>query len=250
MPQWIITDIDGCLSPEESVVWELDRFLELARLSREASAGRGAIAPLTLCTGRPQPYVEVLMKLLDVRAPAIAENGAIIYSLAGNRARYGPGVTPEKVTALRRVRAYVQTELLPSIPEAVLQFGKETQVTIFSNRAELFGPLKERIETWLARHGGPDVLINASHFYLNVSLKGVDKGNALREVLAELGVGRDEVAGIGDTVGDLKIRDVVGFFACPANAQEEIKTVADYVSPRPMVEGLLDILTRPEFHRA
>jgi hypothetical protein len=42
----------------------------------------------------------------------------------------------------------------------------------------------------------------------------------------------------------------VGFFACPANARPAIKDVADYVSPHPLLQGVLDILDRPEFQRA
>ena len=90
--KWIITDLDGCVSPEESVPWALEPFVEFARQSRAASAGESDLAPLTLCTGRPQPYAEVLMKILDIRAPAICENGAVLYSLPDNRARIGPGL--------------------------------------------------------------------------------------------------------------------------------------------------------------
>ena len=76
--KWIITDLDGCVSPEESVPWDLALFFEFARLSRAASAGESVLAPLTLCTGRPQPYAEVLMKILDIRAPVICETGRAV----------------------------------------------------------------------------------------------------------------------------------------------------------------------------
>ena len=89
--KWIIADVDGCLSPEEAVPWDLERFWEIAQISREAATGRGTVAPLTLCTGRPQPYVEVLLKLLGIQVPAICENGAVLYSLRDNHPRYGPG---------------------------------------------------------------------------------------------------------------------------------------------------------------
>ncbi len=248
--KWIISDIDGCLSSEASVAWDMEAFLEFARRVREANAGRGALAPMTLCTGRPQPYVELLMKLLDVRAPAIAENGAVFYSLTGNRARYAPGVSEEKLLGMRTVRAFIETEVLPSFPDAILQFGKEAQVSIFSENVEVFGTIQERIEAYLRERGGPELLINASHLYLNCSLKGVNKGRALEMLQAELGVSREQTAGIGDTVGDLPLRRAVGFFACPANAHEEIKAVADYIAPRPQIEGVLDILARPECRRA
>ncbi|HPK02939.1 MAG TPA: HAD hydrolase family protein [Candidatus Sumerlaeota bacterium] len=247
--RWIIADVDGCLSPEDSVAWDLPPFLRLVETVRRANAGESDIAPLTLCTGRPQPYVEVLMKLFDVRAPAIVENGAVFYTLPDNTSRYGPGVTEDKLLGLRAVRAYIETDLLARFPEAVLQFGKEAQLSLFSRRTEQFAEMQRRIEAFVAERGGPDLLINASHFYLNISLRGVNKGNALRALMGELGVGHDDLAGIGDTVGDLPLREVVAFFACPANSQDEIKRVADYVSPFPFAEGVLDILRRPELRR-
>ena len=71
----------------------------------------------------------------------------------------------------------------------------------------------------------------------------------LQALLQELGVTKEEVAGIGDTEGDLPLRESVGFFACPANATQVIQDVADYVSPHPTVAGVLDILAHPELGR-
>src|SRR5512146_3020991 len=42
--KWIIADIDGCISPEESVPWDLDLFIQFARLSQAASRGQGPTA--------------------------------------------------------------------------------------------------------------------------------------------------------------------------------------------------------------
>jgi hypothetical protein len=247
--KWIIADIDGCLSPEESIPWDLERFFEFARIAREAAAGQGEIAPLTLCTGRPQPYVEVLLKILDVRAPAICENGAVLYTLHDNRSRFGPGITEEKILGLRAVRGFLEMEVLPRYPGLVYQFGKEAQLSIYCEQPEIFGPIQEEIADFVRKRGGPALSINASHYYLNISLDGVNKGRALSALLDELGVRRGEVAGIGDTVGDLPLREAVGYFACPANAQPGLKAVSDYVSPYPDIEGVLDILERPEFQR-
>lgn len=246
--KWIITDLDGCVSPEESVPWDLDLFFEFARMSRAASEGETSLAPLTLCTGRPQPYAEVLMKILDIRAPVICENGAVLYSLDDNWARVGPGVTPEKVRGLRAVRNFIETELLPEHPEAVIQFGKEAQLSVFSKDPLVLPKMQSRVEQFVSEHG-PELIINCSHYYLNLSLAGVNKGSTLHALLKELGVEPHEVAGIGDTVGDLPLRDTVGFFACPANSQAEIKAVADYVSPKPTIAGLLDILELSEMQR-
>jgi len=247
--KWIITDIDGCLSPEESIPWDLDLFLQFARLSREASEGRGALPPMTLCTGRPQPYAEVLMKILDIRAPAICENGAVLYTLAENRSYYGPGVTDEKVNNLRAVRAFIDSRILPHYPEAVYQFGKEAHLSVYCARPEVFDEIVPLLQDFVQKQGGPQPTIIPSHYYLNISMDGVDKGGTLEALMHELKVTRDELAGIGDTEGDLPLREAVGFFACPANSKPAVKEVADYVSPYRDIKGLLDILSRQELRK-
>ena len=95
----------------------------------------------------------------------------------------------------------------------------------------------------------PEVVISATPYYLNMSMAGVNKGNTLRALLEELGTDREHAAGIGDTEGDLPLRDAVGFFACPSNATPDVKKAADYVSPYPDIKGFLDILSRPELRR-
>ena len=245
----ILSDIDGCISPEESVAWDLQGFAEFARLSRDASAGITHLPPLTLCTGRPQPYVEALMKILDIRLPVICENGAVIYDLPENRAQYAPNVTPAKITGLRHLRQFIEEAILPAFPGSVLQFGKEAQLSVFSKDPSIFPAMRRPVDDFIFAHSDVQVVISASHFYLNISLAGVDKGSAIRKVLGDLKIGHDEAAGIGDTEGDLPLRDNVAFFACPANATADVKKVADYVSPYPSLRGILDILARPELRR-
>jgi hydroxymethylpyrimidine pyrophosphatase-like HAD family hydrolase len=246
----IITDIDGCVSPEESVAWDLASFARFAQLCRDAGDGKADVAPITLCTGRPQPYAEALMKVLDIRHPAICENGAVVYSLHDNRPRYGAGITPEKIHGIRAVRAFLDDEVLPDFPEAVVQFGKEANLSVYSSRPEVFGDIQARVEKFIAEKGSPELIISPTHFYLNLSLTGIDKGTTLRAMMADLGITKEEAAGIGDTEGDLAIRESVAFFACPANAKQAVKELSDYVSPYPDILGLLDILERPEMRRA
>ena len=249
MARLIIADVDGCISPEESIPWDLDPFVQFARLTRQANDGHGPIAPITFCTGRPQPYVELLAKLLDVRAPVICESGAVLYTLHDNHARYAPGVSVEKIAGLRALRAFIESEILPSQPGALLQFGKEAQISVFSKAPAILPGIQRQVEGFMAGRRGPGLDITRSHYYLNMSLSGVDKGATLRLLLDELGIDGDDAAGIGDTEGDLPIRQVVRFFACPANATAAVQSVADYVSPHPALRGILDILNHPAMRK-
>ncbi len=244
----ILSDIDGCITPEESAAWDWERFSRFVQLVRDASAGRSTLAPMTLCTGRPQPYVEALMKVLDIRFASICESGAILYSLHDNCSRLAPEITPERVRGLQALRNHIVTEIFPDFPGLVYQFGKEAQMSLYCEQPECFPEVTRRVAAFAATVPGLDVVITPSHYYVNIDLPGVTKGGAIRKLLGDLGITRREAAGMGDTLGDLSIREEVGFFACPANAVDALKRVADYVSPYPNIEGMLDILERPELH--
>src|SRR5262245_11585234 len=61
----VISDIDGCLQPESSGTMDLHELARVAEHNEQAAARRDR--PLvTLCSGRPQPFVEALCKLLRV----------------------------------------------------------------------------------------------------------------------------------------------------------------------------------------
>ncbi len=244
----ILADIDGCISPEASCAWDGTLFEEFARLSRAASAGDVDLPPLTLCTGRPQPYVEALMKILDIRYPAICEAGAVIYRLADNRSQFAPEITVQMIQGLHRLRDYIVAEVLPAFPGLVYQFGKEAQMSLFTEKPECFDDVAAKVKAHAATIPGLKLSITPSHYYLNIDFEGVTKGAAIRRLLDELGLERSEAAGIGDTMGDISIRDAVAFFACPENAVPAIKEVADYVSPYADIRGVLDILARPELN--
>lgn len=239
-PRLIVADVDGCLLPEESAAWDWDDVAELARVVRAMNGG-GRCA-LTLCTGRPQPYVECLMKLLDVRVPAICESGAILYSLHDNAARLGPGVTRAGIARLRALRDFLESDVLARVPGAVVQAGKEAQLSIYCPNPQHLDDVQPAAEAYLAAHDGPAIEITRSHYYLNIGIAGVDKGVATTALIAQLGLARDEVIGIGDTEGDEPLRRAVGWFACPANATDGIKSRADYLAKAAGTRGLLEIV--------
>lgn len=244
----VLADIDGCISPEESRAWDGCAFEEFARVSRAAAAGNSRMAPVTLCTGRPQPYVEALMKILDIRYPAICEGGAVFYSLHDNRSYFAPGISREMVQGLQRLRSAIIETLFPRYPQLVYQFGKEAQISLYSEDPRCFPEIIPQVHRLAVSIPGLQISVSPSHYYLNIDLAGVSKGLAIKRLLEQLSLTGDEAAGIGDTAGDISIRENVSFFACPANAVPIIRERADYVSPYPDIQGVLDILRRPELN--
>lgn len=64
-----------------------------------------------------------------------------------------------------------------------------------------------------------------------------DKLSSLREILGATGLGLDEVAYIGDDLGDVEILGAVGFAACPKDAVPEARSSVHYVCERNGGEG-------------
>lgn len=62
---------------------------------------------------------------------------------------------------------------------------------------------------------------------------GVDsKPEVYQEFLKKSGLSSDQILFIGDDIPDLQLMKLAGLSACPADAVEEIKVLADYISPR------------------
>ncbi|MGE3109910.1 MAG: HAD family hydrolase [Phycisphaerales bacterium] len=272
----IISDIDGCLSPEDNVPIDL-AFIARVRdyNTRAASPAHDAPPPLTLCSGRPQPFAEAMCKLLDIRdVPCVCENGAWVYRLRDNRYDLDPAVTPEDLRAVRDLSDWVRREFGSPRHDrghavgVTQQPGKFASVSLYHPDTAYLKSLMPTIERHVASAGWP-IRVSATWLYINLDLRHVSKGTGLDRMLAMLRLhepplpssddsgsrppdsaasrfSHSRLAGIGDTTSDLPIRERCAFFACPANAHDQIKRLADYVSPFAEAEGVVDILRQIE----
>ena len=70
-----------------------------------------------------------------------------------------------------------------------------------------------------------------------VSLGSNDKLNILQKWCKELNITLDEVAYMGDDLNDIDVMKCVNLVACPNDAVEEIKNIANFVSTKNGGEG-------------
>ena len=79
-----------------------------------------------------------------------------------------------------------------------------------------------------------------------VRVKSADKIRDFEEIIASLGIGPEGVAYIGDDVGDIELMKLVGFAVAVADAVEDAKEVAAYVTKarggRGAVREVIDML--------
>lgn len=250
-PTAIICDIDGCLAPETSAPMDAHALARIARHNQHAIAARASAdasasldsAPppiLTLCSGRPQPFVEAMCRLLGNSVlPAIAENGVWLYFPGENRHERDPRILPEHILAVHDLERWVEANLGPR--GVTIQPGKAASVSLYHRDTGYLRTLVPMLETACAAVGWP-FRVSMTWHYINCDLRFVSKGTAVRRWIEHTGIPRENLLGIGDTDSDLLVLEEVGSFACPANAQGNIKARADHVADGPEIEGVLEIL--------
>lgn len=240
----IISDNDGCLVAEDTSPLDLESLGKLAAHNRLAQTQHDRPL-LTICSGRPQPFAEAMCRLLANRtAPCIAENGVWMYNPADNTYEMDPSITAEHRAAVREAGAWLEAEYGPN--GVSQQPGKAASISLYHADTEYLKSIGPRIRDEFARRGWP-LRVSMTWFYINCDLAHVSKGTGMDRLIARTGIARDRLMGIGDTTGDMPIRERVAFFACPANAHDDIKKVADYVSPFPEARGVVDIVEKATF---
>ena len=82
------------------------------------------------------------------------------------------------------------------------------------------------------------VAIRANDLKLEFVYQGqLHKMKAIHEILAEAKVTIDQVAYVGDDIIDLPVMRACGFAVATANAREQVKAVAHYITPNPGGSG-------------
>lgn len=236
----VFCDIDGCLMPEESQAADVEALATVAEYNRRAldRADRPVIVP---CTGRPQPYAEAVCRLLGCSAlPAICENGVWLYDFAGHRWQMHPAISRDDIACVQALERWITDNLGPA--GCYLQLGKSAAITVFhEDVAWLTSDVQPRLLDLIRSRGWP-IRVSMTWTCINCDLVHISKGSAIRHVMDRFGLDAGRVAGIGDTLGDLAIRECVAWFGCPANADDRLKPHADVIAPEPLARGVVHLL--------
>ena len=240
--QLVILDIDGCLTVGKGHRLDVEEFTHV----REWVDAHPDI-PIVLCTGRSQPYAEVLLQLTGSYyhgMPSIVENGCFLYYSHIDEDFLVPN--PVMKGALDHL-ATVKTAILKAVSDiAKHEPGKEVCLSLNPTQKDMsIEELYERVQK-VAEPYSDIVDITHSASAVDVTPEGVNKGNALQFLSEKTGIPVSAMLGVGDTVGDLPMLEKVGHVACPANATEDIQEfVKEHngcVSRQKDVCGVVEIL--------
>jgi hydroxymethylpyrimidine pyrophosphatase-like HAD family hydrolase len=233
----LVFDIDGVLTRGEGKALDLDLLKDLALLN-QAARKDPALPGVTLCTGRPSPYVEVMLQAIDGHLPGIFENGAGLY--VPSDYKFLPHPDLQHRTDMRGIRKRLE-ETLVKDGTANFQPGKEYTLTLLPTEPTEKYKLHDQTLDALGMFDGTFDLAS-SPSCLNILPHNIHKGRGIEFLCTQTGYNPSELLGVGDSGVDIQFLSLVGFSAAPANADQEIKEIVQYISPYLRGEGVRDIL--------
>lgn len=223
MIKLFVTDLDGCLTyPFETPDWELVTKL---RQYNQLSRTDPTVPALTICTGRPQPYVEAVAQWLDVEYPVIFESGGGLYKPRVNELHWSPFLTDDMMKHINHIRNYVSNEILPDYPNSFIEFAKHTDVGVVSAQFSEIDEIYHRVSEFVLERY-TEFEIHYTEVSCNVITKACNKGAGITFLSEMTSISTQEMAYIGDGTNDIPALSKVAKPFAPQNAREETRKVA------------------------
>lgn len=146
------------------------------------------------------------------------------------------------------LKDYNATELKFCIVPDIEEYIEEENPDIFSliltsdgSIAELEENIKKHltVSTSLINKKGAykDNIINREYEYLNIAPNNINKNQALSLLSSHLGISQSEMIAIGDNVNDLEMVKNCGIGIAVAEAYDELKNAADYITTKTVTKG-------------
>lgn len=245
----IALDLDGTL---------LNAKKEISRANQEAlRAARKQGVKVVITTGRPLPAVEIFLKELDLMRSdeySITFNGGLVQTNDG-------GILDEIGFGIEAVEAIYQTTQALGLPLDVVHGGDvyvlpAAVASLYPTCNALLNYIPVKFED-LPQHMEfnkavsacevdfldgqiPNIpeslhdqfeIFKSREILLEWSPKGVHKAEGLVKLIGHLGIKQAEVMACGDEDNDLSMIDWAGLGVCMANGSDQVKQVADIITP-------------------
>lgn len=237
MIKLFITDLDGCVAhPFLSPDWEaLSRIKSLNIESKDDEN----IPALTICSGRPFPYVEAVGQWLDVDKPMLFESGGGMYDINTNEITWNPHFNSEAKKAVGEIKEWMEKTLIKNYKGTYPEFAKYTDAGLVNPDTSKIALMHDEVLNHI-NGNYPMFEVHTTDVSVNIILKKANKGEGIRFLCEKLNIDLQEVAYIGDSSGDIPGLKIVGRSFAPSNAKPFVKEVADTVTEKAATEGVVE----------
>lgn len=239
MIKLFITDLDGCLTkPFHSPDWDL--LSEIRALNKQSKSNE-FVPPLSICSGRPLPYVEAVAQWLDVDIPVVFESAGV-YLVSTNAPFFAAVFDEEAEQEVQDLKAWLQSEVIPRQEGMVLEFTKRMDAGLIHTEKAVIDDVYPFVNEYVEEHY-PLFEVHKTDVSINIILKENNKERGIQMLCDRLEVDPSEVAYIGDSSGDIPGLKLVGYPFAPSNAADSVKEVAEVID-LPETEAVLEVYNR------
>lgn len=261
----IALDLDGTLTNSEKIITPRT-FDALMKAQREG-------VRLVLASGRPTFGIAALanqLQLADYGGYVLSYNGGRIIDWCEKTVIFSQVVDQKLVPMLYDFAEKAQLPIVTYLPEAILASKNEGEyleeearingmpVVVAQNFVEEAMQIAGGSTKFLIP-GEPEQLIQlesemkaalseqmevfrSAPFFLELPPKGIDKAQSLQRLLTHLGLERESLMAFGDGFNDLSMIQFAGQGVAMANAVEEVKSIADFVTTSNEEDGIAHAL--------
>ena len=178
--------------------------------------------------------------MLGYQPEKLVDYRRFLYYPATKEYIWNPVITDETENLMAEVRLKVSA--LIKRFGCVRELGKEYCISLNPKEMSV-EQLYQRILEQLDKFRNL-IEITHSKCAVDITSKGVNKGSGTKFLSKVTGIALKDILGIGDTLGDISWLSLVGHPTCPANADEDVRQIAEYVSPFETTGGVIDIIQR------
>jgi 5-amino-6-(5-phospho-D-ribitylamino)uracil phosphatase len=262
----LVSDIDGTLVDQNGKIAEADRAA-LNSVRRDGMM-------VSLCTGRAARGCLKVIEDLSLDGFHIFCDGALVCNPDQTQIIYSGLIPPELLIQVYRfaeshnmaLELFTQTGFFVSHASApaslhsrLIQFpyiitdlekiiGSEKIIMgcIVTNSVEEEEKIKAFSAgfsstlrfSWTRHPSSPD------YYYINITLPGVSKGQALAALISYLGLTKNQVMAIGDGSNDVSLLSAAGLAIAMQHSPDDLKAVADYVTADVEHNGVAQAICR------
>lgn len=253
----------------------VDGEMPTERVLKALAGARDQGAILVLATGRPYASAARYARALNLDAPVICFQGAVVREIQGEQRvlyeepapadamceiltlaeerslelciydedlmyvvdRGRPGSFFERWfgTEVRFVKDYAE------VCNLFTALGKSPLKGLFVGEPEKNGAFRDELSE---RFAGRLVAVRSHDMFVEVHSTQASKGHGLRFLAQLYGVPQGETIAVGDSGNDCSMIEWAGLGVAMANASPEVLAVADLVAPAVTEDGLADVIER------
>lgn len=234
---------------------------------------------IVVSTGRLYSDAEFFSDLIGVKSPIIASNGAVVRGIGKNDIIHKSAFDEELCNELLNIFVKCNIQPIFNTPEKI--YTGSIKYKLFIERIKLKGVISKNVKIqyvfslrqWsrIFSHEKNNIvkceaitidkeklqqigkelesikeleLVNSTDHNIEITRKGVSKGNGAKILSDYFKIKREEIIAVGDSGNDVSMIEFAGLGVAMGNAMEQAKQVADYVTDTNDNDGVAKVIDK------